>query len=213
MTARIRLVLAGGLTLTVVAVCVVLVHHPSVVVATNGVPANLGLAQIEQDATVCQDEEALPAGASAVRIALNATIGAPVSVRVLTSGGALITSGDKESGWYGSAVTAPVKPIARAVPDVTVCFTLSELTGEVVPLGEPTSPALAATRDGISLPGRVAISYLRPDKRSWWSQAGAVLRHMGLGRAWSGAWIVLPIVALMLAAIAAGSWLIARDLR
>jgi len=71
----------------------------------------------------------------------------------------------------------------------------------------------ARSRQGKALPGRFRIEYLRAASSSWWSQALTVARRMGLGRSPGGTWIVAPMIALMVAAIAVASRLILRELR
>ena len=208
---RIKIVLATGLALTAIAVLVVLLHSPSTVAATNGIQPRTLLAVATQETSACQADETLPAGTSAVRVALGAVTGPQVAVEAF-EGSRVITRGTQGTAWYGSAVTVPVKPVRRAFRHVRVCFQLNFLSGYVVMHGAHTSPAAAATANGTSLPGRVAISYLRPARESWWAQAATVIRHMGLGRAASGTWIVLPIAALAACAIALGSWVLVREL-
>ena len=213
MTVRIKPVLVAGLTLTATAVLVVLLHSPVVIAAGNGVPEKIGLAAVSKDSSFCQGSETLPAGTSAIRGDFVATVGPPVTVEAFAGGGAPITTGGESAGWYGTVVTARVTPVHRTFSNVTVCFQLSELTGNVLAVGGKSKAAVAATLNGTSLPGRLGIAYLRPGRQSWLSQVGAVVHHMGLGRAWSGAWIVLPIAALMMAAIATGCWALCRELR
>ena len=42
------------------------------------------------------------------------------------------------------------------------------------------------------------VEYLRAGHGSWWSRASSVARHMGLGHAASGTWIVFLLIALMI---------------
>jgi hypothetical protein len=208
---RIKIVLAGGLALTAIAVFVALLHSPAMVIATNGVPATVPLGGATEDVGACQAGETLPAGTSAIRIALEATTGPRVSVKVI-EGTRVITGGTEGPGWYGSVVTVPIRALRRAFPHAKVCFQTSLLTGEIAMFGARTLPSIAASANGKALPGRVRISYLKPSDQSWWSLAGSVIEHLSLGRAASGTWIVLPIAALGAAAIALGSWVLTREL-
>lgn len=209
---RIKIVLGTGLALIALAVFVALLHSPSTVAATNGVPLASPLAAIRANASACQRGETLPAGTSAIRMQVEATTGPQVAVGVIV-GGRLVTQGTKGTAWYGSAVTVPVRPLAHTLTNATVCLRLSSLSGQVVMFGAPTKQAVAAIAEGHPLPGRLRIEYLQSARQSWWSLAGAVIEHMGLGRAASGTWIVFPIVAFGLAAIAVGSWTLVRELR
>ncbi len=207
----VRVVLAAGLTLIVIAAVVTLLHAPSTVAASNGVPRTAIVSKQASVSSGCQGGEALPAGTSAVRLSLDAVIGPRVTVTVLR-GSRVVTSGTEGTGWYGSAVTVPVRRVDGGVADVTVCFGLRLETGDVMVVGAPTARAVAAVADGQPLSGRMRIEYLRRGDRSWWSQVVPVVEHMGLGRAASGTWIVLPIAALIAASIALASWLVVREL-
>jgi hypothetical protein len=211
-TVRIKIVLATGLALVALAVLLVLAHSPATVVASNGVASATVLGTTTGDARACQAGEALPAHTSAIRLQIEATTGPRVAVAVF-AGTNLITRGTQGTGWYGSVVTVPVAPVGRAFAHTTVCFGLSDLTGLVALSGASTSPAIAATAGGKPLSGRLRIEYLRPSGKSWWSRAGSVIAHMGLGRAASGSWIVLPILLLGAGAIALASWTLVRELR
>jgi hypothetical protein len=209
---RIKIVIATGLALVAISVIVVLLHTPETVAATNGIQPTAELGATPTSASACQAGEALPAGTSAIRLQIEATTGPRVAVEVF-EGAHLVTRGTEGTSWFGSAVTIPVRRVNRAFPHTKVCVKLSDLSGLVVFSGAPTSPRVAATVNGKPLPGRLRIVYLEPARESWWSLAGAVIQHMGVGRAASGTWIVFPIVALAAAAIALGSWSLTRELR
>ena len=208
---RIKIVVATGLALTAIAVFATLLHAPEIVAATNGVASSTEVAGTEEAMGVCQRGETLASGTSAIRLQIEATTGPRVDVEVL-EGTRIVTRGTLGTGWYGSAATVPVRPLEHTVQHARVCFQLSDLTGLVVMQGGDTKRAIAATTGGKPLPGRLRIAYLTPSHSSWWSLAGTVVHHLGLGRAASGTWIVFPIAALASAAIALGSWLLVREL-
>jgi hypothetical protein len=208
---RIKLVLAAGLVAAVIGNFASLLHAPRLVVATNGVQAMTKLTLASDGERICQAGETLPSGTSAIDLTLEAVTGPLVNVEVL-AGRALITSGTRGTAWYGTEVTVPVKPLRHGYSHATVCFRLHDLTGVVPVRGQNTAPKLAATASASTLPGRFGVSYLRNGNSSWLAQAGSVITHVGFGRAASGSWIVFPIVALMLAAIAFGCYLIVREL-
>lgn len=209
---RIKIVIATGLALIAIAVFVALLHSPATVAATNSIQPTALLGVARGDTGACQRGEALPAHTTAIRLQLEATTGPRVSVEVL-EGRRIFTRGTQGTAWYGSVVTIPVKPLAYTLTDATVCFQLSALSGQVALYGTQTRPAIAATGAGKPLSGRLRIVYLTPEHQSWWSLAGGVIQHMALGRAASGTWIVLPIMALGMAAIGVGSWILARELQ
>jgi hypothetical protein len=209
---RIKIVVAGGLALTAIAVFGVLLHSPAMVIATNGMPTTSVLTAAKENVGACQTGETLPAGTTAIRLSLEATTGPLVDVEVL-EGSRIVTRGTEGTGWFGSAVTVPVPPLRRTLEHAKLCFQMRLLTGYVALSGGPSNRASAATSDGKALPGRIRVSYLRSSGRSWWSLTGAVIQNMALGRAASGTWIVFPIAALAAAAIALGSWVLIRELR
>jgi hypothetical protein len=206
---RIRITLAIGLTLTTAAVVVVLQRSPLTAAASNGIQVTSHLGAVNGAGAYCQPDEELPAHISAIRLSLGATTGPRIVVTVL-SGKRLITSGAVASGWYGSAVTVPVRLLPQAHSPVTICTRFHALNGIVGVLGEAAGPTVAG-RDGF-LPGRLSIVYLRPGDRSWWSLAGSVIDNMALGRAASGRWVVFAIVALIVTAIALASLALTREL-
>jgi hypothetical protein len=203
---RIKVALAVGLTLIAIAVLAVLQRSPLVAVATNRVQATTQLTIVQKAGFGCQGGESLPPRISAIRLSFVASTGPRIAVTLLSHGHA-ITGGAAGSGWYGSEVTVPLKPLPRAHSDVTICERFGALTGVVGVAGEP-----ALGGSGL-VGGRLAVAYLRPSGSSWWSLAGTVIDHLALGRAASGTWIVLPIVALIATAIALATVTLARELR
>jgi hypothetical protein len=181
------------------------------VARTNGVLEKGKLAETYSAARACQSGEVLPAGTSAIRLALESGLGPRLSVAVL-SGGRTLTRGAVGSGWISSTVTVPVRPVSRAVSNVRVCFSFGRTGERVALIGSPSSSTVAVKdNEGHALPGRIEIEYLRPGSDSWWSLAHAVARRMGLGRAPSGGWIVLTLLAFMGTVVAISSWLVLRE--
>ncbi|HXP38469.1 MAG TPA: hypothetical protein VN817_11955 [Solirubrobacteraceae bacterium] len=148
-----------------------------------------------------------------MRLSVDAFSGPRVVVHAFEHG-AVIASGETASGWTGGVVTVPVKPLAQARADVTVCASLYTNGDETISLvGEPADRKHAARGERGVLPGRVQIEYLRPGRSSWFSLAPEVARRMGLGHAGSGTWGVLLVIALSLGVIALSSRTAIRGLR
>jgi 4-amino-4-deoxy-L-arabinose transferase-like glycosyltransferase len=207
-----RVALVAGLVLLVLAIGVTLSGSPMVVVHTNSITDGPSIAEAATDAGACQGGEVLPGGVSMIRLTLRSITGPRVSLTAL-SGTHVLTSGVVGSGWIGGSVAIPVKPVARTTSPVQICFRLGPTKEVVGIMGAPTSPAVAArSREGKALPGRIRIEYLRADERSWWSVALVVARRIGLGRAASGSWIVLLLIALMAMVVAGASWLALKEL-
>jgi Predicted membrane protein (DUF2142) len=201
-----RVALAVGLALTTFALVLTLSRSPDVVAPTRSVSIEGELGETQRSLSICQANETVPRETTAMRLSLKALIGPRIEVKAL-AGGRILTSGRRVAGWTSGAVTVPVKRVAHTVIGATIClaFALSDET--VTMLGEHTPPSSAAvTDDGQHLPGRIRIEYLRPGSRSWWSLALSTARHMGLGRAWAGTWIVLLVLALMAAVLALTVW-------
>jgi hypothetical protein len=111
-----------------------------------------------------------------------------------------LTEGRRGPDWTGTSVTVPVKPLTYSTPDVTLCLNISPNSEGIYLFGRESAAASALTvPSGGHLAGRLQVDYLSTGKGSWWSRVLSVARHMGLGRAFSGTWIVVLIAALMLA--------------
>jgi hypothetical protein len=209
----VTITLILGLALLAVAVGLTLARSPMTVVRASGafVDTQTPIAATESGADYCQAREILPRGTSAIRVSLFASIGPRVRVTV-TSDRRTVASGEQASAWTGGVVTVPVRPLARPVAPVTVCASFRLRDGGVTVLGERTSAAIAARSAGGPLAGRMRIEYLRSGSRTWASLIGSIVRHMALGRATTGAWIVFVALALALAVAVLASSLILRDL-
>ncbi len=209
---RTSIVLAAGLALIAAILGVTLVRSPPTLGGTNRVPANSLLGIVKRPVGICQTGETLPAGTLAIRLSLGSIVGPRVAVSAV-SGGRVITRGSTGAGWTSSEVTVPVDPLARGTAPVTLCVRLSDLNDEVKLKGARTSAPGAVSEGGERLHGRLQVEYVRAGHRSWLSLLSAVARHISLGRAGSGMWVVFFILALALSVVALTSWGIVRELR
>jgi hypothetical protein len=205
----VRIALVGGLTLVAIAVGLTLERSPTTVIATNGIAEEAELASTTNSARACQTGETLPAGTTAIRLALVAEIGPRIEVNV-TSDGTAITHGARRSGWADAAVTVPVERVSRTTTGAKVCFALGRPLEMVRILGGKTPASTAATVDGQALPGRVAIEYVRQGSASWLSLAPLIAHRMGMGHAWPGTWIVFVLLAGMAGNAVLLCWLMLR---
>ncbi|HST55847.1 MAG TPA: DUF2142 domain-containing protein [Solirubrobacteraceae bacterium] len=221
MTGRpVAIALIAGLGVLGLGLTLALSRSPPQVIRTNSIAPDYLLGTATTDgAGLCQAGELLPAGTSAIRFSLETVIAPAMSVKVL-SGEQTLTSGRIAAGWMagsGEAITLRALPEAHA--NVTVCFTLGQLRGENVGiLGETTPAARAASgvapNGGRSrLRGRIEIDYLRHGRQQWGSRASEIVRRMGLGRAWGGAWVALLVLVSTLAAGALALWWTTRASR
>jgi hypothetical protein len=210
---RIEVALACGLVSIALALAATFSHAPALATVARSVPAEKRLVKTSGEASGCQRGELLPADTTAIRLGLFAVTTPAVALRVL-AGSHAIAEGTLAPGWSGEGATVPVnKVFPRGVSPVTVCFALNSINGEVTMVGRFTPPAEATLGGGRPLPGRISIEYVRPGRRSWWSLAVSVARHLGLGRAAGGTGNALLVVALAATVLALSSWLVMRDLR
>jgi hypothetical protein len=200
--------LALGLTGIAAAVVLVLGRPPLVVAGVGNAHARTLLGHTSGDVRICQGGETLPAGTTAVRLALAANIGPKVTFEA-RSGSRELTHGAREAGWgVDETVTIPVRRIARTVSGVRVCTSIGAALGPIEVLG---ARAAAAGGAQVGAP-EIEIEYLRPGRRSWWSLAGSIARHMGLGHAPSGAWTAVLLALLTPSVVLLVAWLIYSEL-
>jgi hypothetical protein len=214
MTTRQRVVitLASGLALIAVVLVVVLLQAPRKIISTNYIPISQGLGLLSPNTTVCQADERIPASTAALRMSLIAYIGPAVSVTV-SHQNQVLARGHRNAGWVSSSLTLPLQRQVTTPSEATICLTrgggaaVAGLEGATVP------GALAATVDGMPLPGRLRVEYLARGHQSWLALAKHVARRLGLGHSPSGTWIVLPLVLIMALAVTFGAWLLLREAR
>jgi hypothetical protein len=206
----VRVTLGVGVVLLLAIGAFVLTRAPPRVVRVGERNTGTGLL-IAGGAEVCQANEILPAGVSAIRLSLLTYFGPAVRVRA-SVGSSLLTQGKRGPGWTGTAVTVPVAPVSRSVSHVRLCIGVrpnSELIGFT---GVPTSRRHAAVLNGEPMNVRVGVEYLAAGRGSWWSRVLAVARHIGVGHALSGTWVTLLIAALVAGVGALSARLLLREL-
>jgi hypothetical protein len=207
----VRIALAGGLALVGIAVGVTLAQAPTTVIASDGIADETEVASTRSAAKACQAGETVPAGTTAIRLALAAELGPRVTVTVF-SGAAVVTRGTRGSGWTEASVTVPVKRVPHTIAAARVCFALARPIEAVAIFGRKT-PATGALSSGAQrLPGRVAIEYVRRGSASWLSLVPSIARRMGRGHAWAGTWVVFVLVAAMACGLALCCRLVLREL-
>jgi hypothetical protein len=209
----LKLTLAAGAALLLALGAFTLTRAPPRVVGgTATVHTYLSiLGTMTEDGEICQSGEVLPANVSAVRLTLIAYVGARVRVRAY-SGSRLLTEGRRGPDWTGTSVTVPVAPLARAASQVKLCVGIGPNTQPISVRGIGSGPsAVLVASPPQPLRGRLGVEYLAAGRGSWWSRALAVARHMGLGHALHGTWVVLLIAALMAALGSLAIWLLLRE--
>lgn len=211
---KVTVTLVASLALMTAAVALVLTGAPPRIARASGPQARSSLGVTQNELTICQGNEILPAGVSAIRVSIVAFLGSNMQV-VVFHNRQIVTSGSRNPAWSGSTATIPVRPVDHTVSNVNVCFSdvpNSELLQVFGTLLRSSSGRYAALvfrsnkltsegpiGEGSPLSGRVEIQYLAPGRGSWWSRIGSVVTHMGFGHFIGGKWVALLAAALMAA--------------
>jgi hypothetical protein len=191
----VKVTLGAGIAIIVALGALTLSHSPPLVVRVGTRALDIRPLAVT-DVKICQGNEVLPAGVSAIRLALGAYFGSKVRVEA-SVGGKVLTRGTRGPGWTGNSVTVPVAPLKRSASPVKLCFEAAPNSELVYVVGTEASKREAAVWRGQSLGGRVGVEYLASGQGSWWSRVLAVARRMGLGHALTGTWVVLLVAALV----------------
>jgi hypothetical protein len=209
---RVAIAMTVGFVLIVGVAIGILARVPDQILSTNYVRVTGPLGFFRERTIVCQANERLPASTEAVRMSLIAYLGSAVSLTV-SHEGQILASGRHGAGWVSGSLTLPLRtPVAKTL-DAKLCLTRGRGYLPVELAGDTAPRAHAATVDGNPLPGRMRIEYLARGHRSWLSLAKHVARRLGLGHSPSGAWIVLPLAAMMAIAVTLAAWLLLREQR
>jgi hypothetical protein len=206
-TLSVRLALATGLTVTAIALGLVLSQTPLVLAGTNGVPADPAVTYLRHGGTLCQRGGTLPAGTVAIRVSLSANAGPRVSLQAL-SGSRILATGERDAGWgTDETVTIPMARVPRTVRDTHVCATVGQAAEPIQVNGARVPTAGGGEEVWLRL------EYLRHGAASWTSLAASVAHRMGLAHAPGGTWVVFGLLAAMLAVCVLSARLILSDLR
>ncbi|HEX3518320.1 MAG TPA: DUF2142 domain-containing protein [Solirubrobacteraceae bacterium] len=193
-----RVALIFGLVALALAVALTLTRSPARVVGSDAIPVKSLIAVLRGGDSGCQPGGAVPRATSALRLFVESTVGPSIDVSIRL-GQHVLSRGHIPSAWTGAGVVVPVQRIAHNERDPLVCFTF----------GKGTEPIQII---GARHPEGVRIEYLAPGRRSWYALALTVARHIGLGRALSGSWVVLLLAALMAAVAILACGLCLREL-
>lgn len=207
----VKVTLGVGIALVVAVSALVLTRSPPRVVRV-GVKTLVRGPTIPGTAEVCQANEVLPAGVSAIRLSLVGFYGARVGVRAY-SGSRVLTEGRRGPDWTGTSVTVPVTPLDRTASHVKLCIDVGPNSEPIYLEGIETSTReTAVAHSGQPLDSRVGVEYLAAGRGSWWSRVLSVARHIGIGHLLSGTWVALLIAVLMAAVGALAIRLTLREL-
>jgi hypothetical protein len=208
---NLKVTLAVGIALMLAVGALTLTRSPPRVLRVDMPGTQRVLDHTAVDTTICQANEVLPRGVSAIRLAMSVFYGWNVRV-VAYSGSRALTEGRRGADWTSDSVTVPVSPVDHTISHVTLCFALGPTSEPMLIVGgttpardaavvspEGTLTAKVTAGGGRPLAGRVRVEYLAAGRGSWWSRLLSVARHVGLGRVVGGTWIALLIAALMVA--------------
>jgi hypothetical protein len=208
---RIRVTVAIGVALTVLAVGVSLARSPLVRAGTDGTPLPTEIGATSVPTTICQGEETVPAGTTAIRVSLLSLLGPRIKL-VARSGGQVVTTGQIGYGWTGAVVAIPVRRVVGTHRHTNICVSLAKRQQLVNLRGANTKFSPAVTEGRQVLPGRMRFDYLRPDNKSWLSLILPTARNIGLNIGGGAGIVVIPLM-LLLSVGTLASWLLVRDLR
>lgn len=206
----VRVTLAAGIALTLIVGAIVLTRSPPQVLLNTNVQTKYGLAITQGEVTICQGDETLPAGVTAIRFWSVAFLGSNVELAVYR-GPQMLTQGHHDPAWAGQTVTVPVSPLSYATSGVRVCAAFAPNSQLIQFFGTPTGERNTARflngdqitpeapPSGGSLRGRLRIEYLGPGHRSWWSRALTVATNMGFGHFIGGKSVALLTILLVAA--------------
>ena len=138
---------------------------------------------------LCQPQMLLPGDAQRVQLLLG-TYGPPVpalAVRFLDTDGRVVSRGRIPAGApQGTAVNGSLCVRAGGTRKLVIA-------GDIVVPG-PAADEVQGKLEG----GRMAVTYLRPGRESWWQLLPTLSERMGFGKApFFGTWS-LPVAALLL---------------
>jgi Predicted membrane protein (DUF2142) len=193
-----------GLAVLAIALGTALLHASQPRAGTNGVWPRAAVATLSTGESVCQGHELLPAGATAIRLAVQPlqSVGPGLFVTLRRHGRTL----QRTSILLGarSSTTASLRPVAHDLGDVTVCLSVGAPAGRVALGGGPTPPGVGSlTGQGAPAGVSVPFTYLQPPAGSWLDRASAIADRLALGRGdWGGRWVAWVTAALLLASLA-----------
>jgi hypothetical protein len=205
---------AGAAVVLIAALVIALSDRDVHLAGTNNVFDRFPVADLGPSDELCEQGEIVPADSAAVRLFVGEQAGAqrgPLRIKVVEEG-RTVSQGSRAGGWDGGSVDVPIRTVRRTLSDAEVCVTnrgRSTLTLRGYGIDQ--------TRLGFTLRGeesnnQVRLTYLRPDRESWWSIAGVVGHRFGLGRGeLFGGWLVFAWLAGLVAMAAVVARLVLRE--
>ncbi len=197
---RVRVVLGVAFLLAAGALALDMSGRAPRIAGTDHLNEVAFVAAVPGGQTLCQPQMILPEDAQRVQMLIG-TYGPPVpalAVSFLQASGRVLTSGRLAAGARQGEVVVPIDKNHGATTVGTLCVRVGGrrkivLGGDIFPAG-PASEQIA----GRPQVGRIAVTYLRPGRESWWQLLPALSHRFGLSKApFFGDW-TLPVAAIML---------------
>jgi hypothetical protein len=181
----VRAVVGGGFALLLVALAVTLLQSSPRSAGSNYVGELEEVAELRGADRRCQDDEGIPADTGALRLLIG-TYGRPApDLRVtVTQRGEVVTTGSRPGGGPEGHVDIPVREVDDGASGVRVCLAVGA-GGRTVLYGSA---------------GRLHFEWLRPGSESWLELLPTIAHRFALGRWNPFGTLLLPLVALLLAA-------------
>ncbi len=206
----VRIALAVGLALLALAVAVVLSGSPPIVVGNNNVAAHEQAAFVGGGFHTCQTVPTLPRGTTAIRLSASANTGPRLTLTV-RSQGRVIDRGERDAGWgVTETATVPIARVPRTLSGPQICIAFAQVIEPIQLNGTPVhTPSARGGREGAVM---LRFEYLLPRHSSWWSLASSVAHRLGYGHVPSGTWVVIVVIALMIALAALAARLVLDEM-
>jgi hypothetical protein len=191
-------VLGVGLVTIGVAIVLVLSHRPLVAIGSNGISAK-NYVELEEKGALsnCQTAGTIPAGTSAIRLAIEGVYFSPtVTVEIAEAGHVIARGAHAPGGPATPNVTVAVAELTRTVRHAKICVAVGPTVGPIRFSGVPSGSSAH-----VSNPLQQAVlrvEYLRAGHRSWQSSLSTIAHRIGLGRAPDGGWVAWLALVLAL---------------
>jgi hypothetical protein len=196
---RVRVVLAIALLLTAGALALDMSGRATRLAGTDHVDPLVFAATLPGGQELCQPLMVLPPDAATMTM-LVGSFGhrlPALAIRFLDDRGSVVARGALAAGTHEGFVTVPLVRERRSAASGTLCLASAGRTNLVLG-GEASAGAAAVRVGGHVQPGRIAVSYRRAHRESWWQLLPTLDERFGLGKAsFFGDW-TLPAVALLL---------------